>query len=294
MNELLSIDSDIIIGVFQYLAEHNRKNGTNDSPQSLLTIISTILLNRSRLACVCCQWSIILSNIKTFSLASLHFHVFGCSGAATEIFARYAVLNECHSVACSREAFLFIPTIVDFFKLPWRLRVAKFDILSQRPDSFNREIFEVELAQMQNFFSPQTVALVKRAFAEFPSGARVLSRWPQASQQYSNTVYELVNFRSGCQHGVAPDEFVALFRDSKFYTWQHLVHEDGAHCTVRIMGCEVIAQLTSALCFSPQTNREVKGTCIFTFQNQSFGTIMRVFIGSRLDLVLDFTTIPNL
>ena len=147
---------------------------------------------------------------------------------------------------------------------------------------------------MQNFFSPQTVALVERAFAEFPSGARVLTRWPQAPQQHSNTVYELVNFRSGCQHGVTPDEFVAFFKDSKFYTWQHLDHEDGTHCPVRIMGCEVIAQLTSALCFSPQINREVKGTCIFTFRNQSFGTIMRVFIGSRLDLVLDFTTIPNL
>ena len=293
MHELFDTDSSIAIGIFRCLLELERDNGRDGSPQSLLAIILSILLNRSRLVRVCRQWSVKLSNIETLSVASLHFNAFGCRGTATEIFARYTALNECHSVACSHEAFLCKPTIVKFFSLPWRVRVAKLGIFFQRTDTFSKEMFEADLAHLQNLFSPQTVALVERAFAEFPSGANVLTRRLQASHRCPSTVHELLKFRSGYQDGVTPDEFVAVFKNSNVYTWRHLDHEHGTPWPVRTMGCEIIAQLTSALCSSPQIDHDVQGTCIFTFKNRSFRTIMRVFLGSRLDLTFDFIIVQN-
>ena len=294
MQELFSTESSVVVGVFRCLIDLNRRNSTDRSLQSLLAIIWSILLNRSHLARVCRQWSETLSSIQTLSFASLHFNAFGCRGAAKEIFARYVALNDCHSVACSHEAFLCKRTIVKFFSLPWRLRMAKLGIFFHRSHIFTREIFEAEMAHVQNFFSSQTLALIERAVAEFPLGANFLARRPQASHRYPNMVYELLSFRSGCQHEVTPDEFVASFKNSNVYTWRHLDHEPGAPWPVRTIRCHIIAQLTSVLCSSPQVDHEVHGTCIFTFQNQSFGMTMRVFLGSRFDLTFDFITIPTL
>ena len=155
-------------------------------------------------------------------------------------------------------------------------------------------MFEAELAHVQNLFSAHTIALVERAFAAFPLGANVLARRPQTAHRYSNTVYELLNFRSGYQHEVTPDEFVASFKNSNVYTRRHLDPEPGASWPVRTIRCHIIARLTSVLCSSPQVDHEVHGTCSFTFQNQSFGVTMRVLLGSKFDLTLDFITIPNL
>ena len=297
MQELFDTESSIVVGVFRCLVDLDRKkNSTDRSLQSLLENIWTILLNRSHLACVCRQWSEKLSSIQTLSLPALHFNAFGCCGNATEIFARYVALNNCHIVACSHEPFLCEPTIVKFFSLPWRLRMAKLGIFCQQSQIFTREMFEAELAQplVQNLFSAHTIALVERAFAAFPLGANVLARRPQTAHRYSNTVYELLNFRSGYQHEVTPDEFVASFKNSNVYTRRHLDPEPGASWPVRTIRCHIIARLTSVLCSSPQVDHEVHGTCSFTFQNQSFGVTMRVLLGSKFDLTLDFITIPNL
>ena len=293
MHELFSMDSSVIIGVFRSLIELKRRNSSNGSPHFLLANISSILLNRSRLARVCRQWLGILSDIQILSLTSLHFNAFGCHGTATEIFARYTALDECHSVACNHKAFLGKPTIVNFFNLPWRLRLAKLGIFFQRSDTFNREMYEAELARLQDLLSPQTVAIVERAFADFPSGANDLTRRLQSTYRCPHTEYELLNFTSGYQDGITPDEFVAVFNNSDVYIWKDLEHKHGFPWPVKTMGCEIKAQLQSALCFAPQNGYEVEGTCIFTFQNKSFRTIMRVFLGLRLDLTFAFINMPN-
>ena len=253
----------------------------------------SILEDRGHLARVCREWSALLSNTQTLSLASLHFNAFGCRGTAIEIFARYTALQTCHFVSCRLEAFLCRPAIVKFLKLPWRLRVARLDLYFQRPDTFSREMFRKELARVQNFFSPQMVALVERAIAEFPSDVRILTRWPSTTQRDSQQTmfmqYELLKFRPGRQHQVPPDEFVAKFRDINIYSCRNLQHEYGTRWAVKVM-----MQLSPALCLPPQRDHEVKGTCMFTFRKRSFGAVVRASLNSRLKLTLDFVTIPNL
>ena len=100
--------------------------------------------------------------------------------------------------------------------------------------------------------------------------------------------YELLNFRWERQNDVAPDEFVAWFRDVEVYSWRNL-HPVHASC----WDVRAVVQLSSVLCLPPQIDHEVQATCMFNFRNQSFGAVMRVFLGSKLDLTFDFVNIPN-
>ena len=294
MHALFSTGSSILVGVFRCLVELDPNNGADGNPQSLLAIILSILMNRSHLARVCREWSEWLSTIQILSLASLHFNAFGCRGTAAEIFARYIALKNCHWVACSRETFLCKPTIVEFLKLPWRLRVARLDIYVQRSDTFSRKMFEEEVAHVQNFVSPQTVALMESAIAELSASTSIPIRWPPASRRHSQTAYmryALLNLRWKRQREVIPDEFVAWFRDVEVSPWRNMHPMHGSCWVVQAM-----VQLSSMLRVPSQIDHEVKGTCMFNFRNQSFGAsfgaVMRVVLGSRLDLTFDFVTIP--
>ena len=116
MHEIFSTGFSVAGGVFRYLVEFDKKNTTENNPQSLLAIIMSILEDRGHLARVCREWSALLSNTQTLSLASLHFNAFGCRGTAIEIFARYTALHTCHFVSCRLEPVLFRPAIVKFLK----------------------------------------------------------------------------------------------------------------------------------------------------------------------------------
>ena len=286
MHHLFSAASSVVVNVFQCLVEFDREN----SAEFLLPTILSILVDRGHLQRVCREWSRLLSNTQSLSLASLHFNAFGCRGAATQIFARCTTLRDFRLAACSLEASLCKRTIVEFLKLPWRFRVARLDKYLQRSDTFSREMFGQDLARAQNFLSPQTIALVERAVTQFSEGISIPTRWPPASQRHLQAIYlqyELLDFRWGRQREVAPDEFVAWFKNVQVYSWRNLHREHGTSWAVK-----VLAQLSSGLCLPSQINHEVKGTCMFNFRNQSFGAMMRVCLGSRLDLILDFVTIP--
>ena len=293
MHGSFNIGSSVVGGIFLYLIELDRKIGASGNPQSLLAIILSILTDRAHLARVCREWLELLSDTQTLTLASLHFNAFGCRGSAIELFARYKALQSCHFVHRNLEAFLCEPIIANFLSLPWCVRVAKLDIYYQKSDTFRQEIFEKELIRVQNFFSPQTIALVKRAIAESPSPFGTLTSWLSTTQQRSQQTvymqYELLNLRSGHQLEVVPDEFVASFKNINVHSCWNLPYEHGTRWAVK-----VTVQLTSVLCIAAQDDEEVNGTCMFTFRNRSFGAIMRVSLGSRLKLTLDFVTIPNL
>ena len=289
MHQLFSPGSSVLLEIFLYLVELDRENGADRNLQSLL-IISSIMVDRSHLARVCREWSELLANNQTLSLASLHFSVFGCHGSATDIFTRYNVLKDFHLAACNFRTFFCKHIIIEFLRLPWRLRVAKLDKLLRKSDTFSREVFGEELRRAQKFFSPQTVALVEHSIAEFSARTSLPTRWPPASQRYSQAVYmqyDLLNFRWGRHHEIVPDEFVAWFKDVKVYPWRNLHLEHGSCWTVRAM-----VRLSSVLCLSPQNDDEIKCTCMFNFRSQSFGAVMRVFLGSRLDLTFTFVSIP--
>ena len=318
MHELFSTGSSILFDIFRCLLELEPKNVADGDPQMLMTILSSILVGRHHIAPVCRDWLELLSTNQTLSFSSLHLGAFGCRGAAREIFARYTALKDCHFAACSLEAFHCEPTILEFLRLPWRLRVARLDLCLERSDTLSREMFGEELDHVQNLFSPQTFALAVRAIAEFPSGditptrwppesqtvaivqhaiaesfsaPSIPTRWPPATERHSQEVYmqyELLNFRSRHQHDLAPDEFIASFKDINVYSWRKLHHEHETRWAVK-----VVVQLSSTQCFPSQIEHEVEGTCMFTFRTRSFGSIIRVSLGSRLDLTLDFITIPN-
>ena len=318
MHELFNSGSSILFGIFHWLLELKPRSVADGDPQMLVTILSAILVGRHNIAPVCREWLKWLSTNQTLSCSSLHLSAFGCPGAAREIFTRYTALKDCHFAACSLEAFLCKPTIQEFLRLPWRLRVARIDLCLERSDTLSREIFGEELYNVQNLFSPQTFALAVRAIAEFPSGditptrwppesqtvaivesaiaesfsaPSIPTRWPPASERHSQEVYmqyELLNFRSRHEQNSTPDEFIASFKDINVYSWRKLHHERGTRWAVK-----VLVQLSSTQCFPSQIEHEVKGTCMFTFRARSFGSVMRVSLGSRLDLTLDFITIPN-
>ena len=93
MHQLFNPDFCVLGRIFCYLLELDRKVRTDGDPQSLLAFITSILMHRSHLARVCREWSRLLSNTQTLSLASLHLNAFGCRGNATEIFARYTTVK---------------------------------------------------------------------------------------------------------------------------------------------------------------------------------------------------------
>ena len=318
MHELFSTGSSILCGFFYYLLEMDPKNVADGNPQMLMTLLSSILADRYHIAPVCREWLELLSTNQSLSLSSLHLNVFGCRGAATEIVARYRALKDCHFLTRSLEAFFCEPIIQEFLRLPWRLRVARLDLCLERSDTLSREIFGHELDCVQNLFSPQTFALAVRAIAEFPSGdisprrwppesqtvaiveraiaesflvPNIPTRWPPATDRRSPEVYmqyELLNFRPSNQHEIAPDEFIASFKDVNVYSWRNLHHERGTRWAVK-----VVVQLSSTQYCPSQIEHEVKGTCMFTFRARSFGSVIRVSLGSRLDLTLDFITLSN-
>ena len=292
MNEIFSTDFSVIGEVFHSLVEFDKKYTIDSNLQRLLAVIFTIFEVRSRLACVCREWSALLSNTQTLSLCSLHLNAFGCHGTVIDILARYRALQSCHRLSCNLEVSLCRPTILKLLRLPWRLRVAKLDLYFRRTDNFSREMFGKEMDRVASTFSPQTIALVERAIAEFPSDARVLTRWPSTSQGNSQQTvfmqYELLNFQSGRQREVLADEFVAEFKNATVYSCRNLQHEDGTRWAVK-----VVTQLSSTLSLPSQSAHEVRGTSIFTFRQRSFEVVMRVSLSSRLKLILDFITIPN-
>ena len=286
MHELFSTGSSVAVGVFRCLVVLDRENSADGNPQSLLASILSILLNRSHLARVCREWSGLLSNTLTLSLASLHLSAFGCEGAATEICARYTILRD----FCNLETSLYKRTIEDFLALPWRLRVARLDKIFHRSDIFSRETFKEALTRAQNFFRPQTVALMERAIAEFPANTYTPTGWPPVSQRHSDEVYmqyELLNFRWGRQCDVTPDEFVASFKDAEIYPLRNLQPVNGSCWSVK-----AVIKLSSVLCLLPQIDNEVNGTCMFNFRNHSFEATMHVFLCSSLILTCDFVSIP--
>ena len=93
MHQLFNPDFCVLGGIFCYLLELDKKVRTDGDPQSLLAFIRSILMQRSHLARVCREWSKLLSNTQTLSLASLHLNAFGCRGNATEIFTRYTTVK---------------------------------------------------------------------------------------------------------------------------------------------------------------------------------------------------------
>ena len=287
MHQLFSTSFPVLLRVFRCLIELDLENGAD--PEFLIAILS-ILDNRSHLAPVCREWSELFSDNQTLSLASLHLSAFRCHGAATEILARCTVLRNFHVVTRSLKPFYCQYTILQFLEMPWRLRVARLNKYLQKSETFSREIFGEELDSAQNFFSPETVALLEHSIVEFSAGARIPTPWPPASRRYSQRVsmqYELLNFKWGHHREVAPDEFVAWFGNVKVYPWRNL-HREHGYC----WAVKVAVQLSSILCLPSQIDHEVIGTCLFNFRNQSFGAEMRVFLGPRLELTLDFATIP--
>ena len=290
MHEIFGTGSSVIARIFRYLIGLNEQSGIDRSPQSLLAIILSIQVSRKHLARACHYWSTLLSSNPTLSLALLHLSVFGCRGTATEIYARYTVLKDFDRAACNLEASLCKCTIIGFLTLPWRLRVARLDKIFHRSDRLSREIFGGELARVKNFFPSQTVALVERAIAEFSADTNIPTGWPPVAQRHFDafyTQYELLNFRQGQLHGVAPDEFIARFNDVEVYPWRNLHSVHGSCWSVK-----AVVQLSSVLSLSPQIDDKVKGTCFFHFGNQSFGATIRIFLGSTLLLTCDFVSIP--
>ena len=288
MHQIFGTGSSLLVGIFRCLVELDRQNGADRNLETLLITMS-ILFDRSHLALVCRSWSELLSTTQSMSLASLHWSTFGCHGAAREIVARYTALKNLHRAACNLEDSLCKRTIAKFLMLPWRLRVARLDKYCQVSDTFSREIFREELARAQNFFSPQTVALVERTIVAFSEGTSIPTTWPPASQHHLHTVYmkyELLNLRGGHQREVVPDEFVGWFKNVEIHPWSNMHREHGCCWVVKAR-----VKLSSVLCLPEQFEPEVKCTCLFNFREQSFGATIRVFLGSRLDLTLDFITI---
>ena len=114
--------------------------------------------------------------------------------------------------------------------------------------------------------------------------------WPPASQRYSQPVYlqyELLNFKWGRHREVAPDEFVAWFRNVSVDTARYVHREHGYCWTVT-----AVVQLSSVLCLPPQVQHEFKGKSMFNFRNESFGAGMVIFFDPSLDMTFDFVTIP--
>ena len=290
MHELFNTGSPLVVGILLCLLELDQNNGIEKDPQSLLAIILSLLMDRSHLARVCRDWSKLLSDIQSLSLTSIHLNAFGCRGNAKKLFARCTILKNFHSAARSLEDPLCKHTIAKFLTLPWHLRVARLKTFFHRSDTFNREIFGEELIRVQSFFSPQTVALMECAIAEYSPDNSIPTRWSSASHQRSQAVYmqyELLNFRWGHQRTVAADEFVARFKDVKVRPWRNS-HPMHGSCWV----AQAVVQLSSVLCLPPQINHEVNCNCIFNFRNQFFGAVMRVIL-DRLSLTFDFVHIPS-
>ena len=291
MHELFITDSPFLLEIFLCLLRCDRDIDIEGYQQPLIAIILSTLMSRRNLARVCHDWSELLSKTQTLSVASLHLNIFGCDGFVTEIITRCAILRKFHFAAYNPEDDLCRSTIVKFFTLPWRLRVARLKTIFHRSDILSRYIFGEELKSLQNFFSSQTIALVERAIAEYSAGIRSPTRWTPGSQQHSQAdymQYELLNFRPGNVHDTAPDEFLAYFKDVKIHPWQNLYPMHGSCWTTR-----AVMQLSSVLYLPPQIEHEVHCKCIFNFRNQSFEAVMRVFLNWRLDLTLDFVNIPS-
>ena len=292
MHDLFSTDSPPVVEIFLCLLGLDENNGIEKDPQSLLAIILSTLVNRSHLARVCHDWSRLLANIQRLSLTSFHLSAFGCRGTATDVCARCTILKDFHSAARSLEDPLCRHTIAEFLTLPWRLRVARLKTFFHRSDTFSREMFGEELVRVKNFFSSQTVALMESAIAAYSTGNSIATRWSPASHQRSQAVYmqyELLNFRWGNERNVAPDEFVACFKDVKVHPWRNLQPMHGS-CWV----AQAVVQLSSVLCLPSQVAHEVKCKCIFNFQNQFFRAVLRVFLDWKVDLTFDFVNIPSL
>ena len=289
IHQLFNTDPFVLVGIFRYLVELDDEDNAHRHLQSLLSIVS-ILDNRSHLTRVCRVWSQLLTDSQTLSLASLHSIAFGCHGAATELFTRCTVLRDFYFAAWNFEASLFEHTIVEFLKWPWRLRMARLNKYLQKSETYSPKRIRKEMVRAQKFFSPQTFALLERSIVQFSEGVNIPTDWRPASQRRSQPLhmqYELLNFKCGRQNEVAPDEFIASFKDVKLYPSQNFHHEHRHGWVVK-----AVVQLSSVLCLPQHVNHKVKGACMFNFHNNSFGASMCVFLGPRLDLIFDFVTIP--
>ena len=289
IHHLFITDRFVAVGIFRYLMELDHEDGTHRNLQSLLSIVS-ILENRSHLTRVCRVWLQLLTQTHTLSLASLHSIAFGCHGAATELFTRCTILRDLYFAAWNFEASMCEHAIVEFLKLPWRVRVDRLHKYLQKTETYSQKRIRKEMVRAQNLFSPQTFARLERSIVEFSEGVNIPTDWRPASQRYSQPLhmqYELLNFKSGHPREVAPDEFIATFKDVKLYSSQ-IFHPEQKHYWV----VKAVVQLSSVMCFPQHVNHKFKGACMFAFHSHSFEASMCVFLGSRLDLIFDFVTIP--
>ena len=199
IHHLFITDRFIPVGIFRYLMELDHEDGTHRNLQSLLSIVS-ILENRSHLTRVCRVWLQLLTQTHTLSLASLHSIAFGCHGAATELFTRCTILRDLYFAAWNFEASMCEHAIVEFLKLPWRVRVDRLHKYLQKTETYSQKRIRKEMVRAQNLFSPQTFARLERSIVEFSEGVNIPTDWRPASQRYSQPLhmqYELLNFKSG-------------------------------------------------------------------------------------------------
>ena len=287
MYQLFSPDSEIVVRIFRYLVDLDQKSGADGDLRSLLILLS-ILDNHSLLAPVCRDWSELLSRNQPLYFTSLHMNAFGCHGTSTEVFTRCKVLKKLYIGAWSLDTSFCRHTITEFLRLPWRLRVAGLNKYLERDDTFSPEIFGAELACAQNFLTPHTIALLEHSIAEFSEGARNPIEWRPVSRRRPRRIYmqyQLLNFKSARHHDFAPDEFIAWFRNVSANPGRDVHREQGYCCSVT-----ATVQLSSILCLPPQQD-ELKGTCMFTFRDQSFEAKMILFFDPSLDLTFDFIII---